>query len=1695
NFRSDVVNNGTLIFDTGTLGTTGVWNFTKSFADPDGSGSQTAPESQDLMISGTGSVEKTGNGILRLGGSLTESQQIGGSLTVRNGTLQISGRATQIGGALIVKGDSGLNRNVNLLGATTISGGIDATGRYNNVGSAINIRGTVFTEGDQGASVFQDGVATINGAIKLNYIDLILGSDYSIGKTSGSGTSGSTSVTVTNSSSLVVGMRVSGSGVQSGTVITAINPVTRVVTLNKSATIPGGTSLTFDYSSNTDGVISGTPTSLTLIGRQNTIGLTSNTGRLVLNNSQYSRNSNRIPDSTPIFTKGGGIEFINDGTNLAFSENLGALTLSQGQAQVISYQAGASGSSTLTFASLARNAGATIEFAGLEMSGSAKNTVTSALGTGVRNRIIFTTVPSIEAGTIDDGIIGGWAYANNEFVKYGANGITPLVSGDYETGAATVWTYSKNVKVQSTTTLSNTTGHRAINSLNIQPTGAVATNLTITLNNSKILSIESGGLLSNNGNHSINGTASYLTVGTASDKPAELIAIVGNNSNSSPTTANALTINTAIQDFSFTQSTTGVGMATGSFTMTVPAELFSLLTVGMTINNANLPSGTKITAINRSGGGTTITLSNSPSATIASSASSPVTFSGGSVGLTKSGPGTLILSSTLENKYSGPTVINNGILRLLIGTNLGAIPGNASSNHIQLNGGTLQFGANALGGVQTSPAPDKIYALTDGNRGVSIGEAGGRIEVGHLAPNPDSEANNGAVPIVKVTITNPIHAEGLLELAVRSNVPLGKYNELTLGNASSNNIYAGGIKTEGSYDGIITINGNNNINGLFMEGADVILPNNNNFTGTIRILTGNLTLNGSNTYNGQPNFTETIEISGGTLNLGSSSALGTSGFNVIMANTSQLRLLGTNQTILSLSGDAKSVISNGGAAASILTVDIPVNQTFNGTLENKGAGALSLTKTGPGRLSLTNNESSFSGNVLILDGVVDVTTIGFTSNESALGRGYEGLASEIVLDGGALSFSPKKQQFTDRSFSIGAGTNGATLVANGINQAARLILGIDYVYDPGGINERVVSKPIGFVGTGSRTLTLSGFNIGDNEFQLELGDNSLSEPTSLLKIGSGTWALGKAGSYSGQTTVQEGVLAILSNNVLGTTSISTIVNSSDDTFTGNMPDGVEISFPSYVTTTLPKELQADKRYYVVNSSEINSTFQVAATRGGDYTDLTSSGTNVQFVPNIQSVASTVANSSTGTFTGNLPNGTAVVFGTQIPRRLAISGTLNAALPGGINANTTYYVVQATGTTFRVSATLGGSAITLTNSGQGDIYYTATLIGNTSSGINVVGGRLELRNVDYITPETITFQGGAFSLPRDTTARWTGNMDVQANTTFTIGVNSEFIFDGNLLGTRAITQLGEGTVRLRGETITPTAASSVITEMENSRRSYTVQAGTLILDYSLNNNSKLIDTATLVLGGGRRGGVLRLQGGSHEEIVNALSISSGANQIYRDSGTSTIRLNTISRAEGASLYFDLSRIATVDNLNINNILGGWAIIRDALSQATWVLPGTVVRDILTTGIDVESNTLTIKPAAIPLGIHYLGDGAPVRFTSTGTLPAPLMIDTTYYITNAGANSFKVSATVFGKPIDIVDVGSDGAVLTVSSYAAVKRLGPATLTFTANPDNYPGSSGNDVFSIEIQNVANTGAITSTVSGPAQPTPATPRVYKII
>ena len=85
-------------------------------------------------------------------------------------------------------------------------------------------------------------------------------------------------------------------------------------------------------------------------------------------------------------------------------------------------------------------------------------------------------------------------------------------------------------------------------------------------------------------------------------------------------------------------------------------------------------------------------------------------------------------------------------------------------------------------------------------------------------------------------------------------------------------------------------------------------------------------------------------------------------------------------------------------------------------------------------------------------------------------------------------------------------------------------------------------------------------------------------------------------------------------------------------------------------------------------------------------------------------------------------------------------------------------------------------------------------------------------------------------------------------------------------------------------------------------------------------------------------------------------------------------------------------------------------------------------------------------------HGFGLGTPVRFTTTTTLPAPLVINTTYYARDITTDTFKVSLTPSGTAIDITTTGTgthtlQGQAWTVSSTGVITSNNGATL-FTAS-----------------------------------------------
>jgi len=117
---------------------------------------------------------------------------------------------------------------------------------------------------------------------------------------------------------------------------------------------------------------------------------------LRLANAATANNGNRLRDAGGVTLNGGTLHLANDGGAANYSETAAALSIAQNACTVRADRAPVGQTSTLTFSSLSRTAGATVDFAG------------EGLGeTDGRNKIVFTAAPALV-----NGVIGPWATVN-----------------------------------------------------------------------------------------------------------------------------------------------------------------------------------------------------------------------------------------------------------------------------------------------------------------------------------------------------------------------------------------------------------------------------------------------------------------------------------------------------------------------------------------------------------------------------------------------------------------------------------------------------------------------------------------------------------------------------------------------------------------------------------------------------------------------------------------------------------------------------------------------------------------------------------------------------------------------------------------------------------------------------------------------------------------------------------------------------------------------------------------------------------------------------------------------------------------------------------------------------------------------------------------------------------------------------------
>ncbi len=407
--------------------------------------------------------------------------------------------------------------------------------------------------------------------------------------------------------------------------------------------------------------------------------------------------------------------------------------------------------------------------------------------------------------------------------------------------------------------------------------------------------------------------------------------------------------------------------------------------------------------------------------------------------------------------------------------------------------------------------------------------------------------------------------------------------------------------------------------------------------------TGTTTLTAANTYSG------TTTVSAGTLKDGIANALPT-GTTLTVSGTGIFDLGGFAQTVAGLAdgGVSTGTVTDSAGAASFTVNDAAAN-SFSGSI----TGALALTKTAAGALTLSG-ANTYSGITTISAGTIQIGNAGTTGT----------LGSGNITDNAALSFDRTDNALVVASIISGTGTvsqigSGSTTLtaANTYSGTTTISAGTLQVGNAGAT---------GTLGPGSVTDNAAlHFNRTNNITVANL----ISGTGSLAQAGTGTTILTAANTYSGATTISAGTLQIGNAGATGARG------------TGNVTDNAALTFN------------------LTSSSTVGDLISGTGS-------LTQAGTGT--------IILTAANSYSGTTTisaGTLQVGNAGATGSLGTGNVVDKGTLTFDLTNSI---TVANVVSSTGTL--IQSGTGTTILTAANTYSGATTISAgTLqIGNAGA---------------------------------------------------------------------------------------------------------------------------------------------------------------------------------------------------------------------------------------------------------------------------------------------------------------------------------------------------------------------------------------------
>ena len=789
--------------------------------------------------------------------------------------------------------------------------------------------------------------------------------------------------------------------------------------------------------------------------------------------------------------------------------------------------------------------------------------------------------------------------------------------------------------------------------------------------------------------------------------------------------------------------------------------------------------------------------------------------------------------------------------------------------------------------------------------------------------------------------------------------------------------------------------------------------------GLTKVGTGTLTLSGINTYTGI-----TTINGGGVLKMGADNVLSSN--TDVTINNGTLDLANTDQTIGSLESNGNVLLGSG----TLTTGGNNLNRTFGGVISGTG----DLVKVGTATLTLTG-ANTYSGGTTVnggtlkvgasgavpagaltvgADGTFDLNNFAYTATELS-GSGAVTLGNATLTAGSTADTTFSGIISGDGGLTkVGAGTltlsgvntyTGATTISSGTLQmgaagavpTSALEVQSGSTFDLNNFNQTVTDLS----GSGSVTLgnaTLTAGSTADTTFS-----GVISGDGGLTKAGAGTLTLSGANTYTGTTTVADGILKLgvvnaLIAGALEVQSAGTFdLNDFDHTVT-DLNGAGSVALGSATLTT---------------SSTTDTTFSGVISGDGGLTKagtgtLTLSGVNTYSGGTTLSVGTLAleSGSSVGAGTIALGNDTTLAMNKALTVANAITVSGSATIATGANAVIASGVIGGSGRLIKTGT--GALTLAANNTYAGGTALQAgtivvesdTALGTgtveaTGSGVVLQAGKenLTLANAVTVTEDLIVDTAGEVVLLSGSVTgagrlikRGTGTLELAGENSFSGGTEVE---SGTLaLDVNAASSTGEVVMAADTQVKADTTLSLDNVFKLRGPVEFNTQGFDLTLNNTVSNNSvgQLIKTGTgtLTLNGTNdySGGTI-IQAGTlalYGTLASGVEIQSGTT--FGGAGTVTGDVSNAGmiqpRLNGSRSILTIVGNYVGQDGNFASTLGG---SRDAIVADRLAISGAGNTASGTTTITVSDPTGVLGKPTIGDGILLVGvtDGA----TSTST----------------------------------------------------------------------------------------------------------------